>query len=182
MRVSIDSDGRQTVGDSHGPAISADGRYVAYWSRARDLVEQDRNERHDVFVRDLQSDQTRRLSVSSAGRQANGHSESPAISADGRFLAFESSASNLVLCDRNNRDDVFVHGPGSCDGRLAGDANGDGTVDARDTDAFVMAVTDPCRYQAEFSHCDLLCNNDINGDGDVDFFDIGEFIDVVYKR
>lgn len=182
MRVSIDSDGRQTVGDSHGPAISADGRYVAYWSRARDLVERDRNERHDVFVRDLQTDQTRRLSVSSAGRQANGHSESPAISAHGRFLAFESSASNLVLCDRNNRDDVFVHGPSSCEGRLAGDANGDGTVDARDTDAFVMAVTDPCRYQAQFPHCDLLCNNDINGDGDVDFFDIGQFIDIVYKR
>ena len=182
LRVSVDSERGQTVGDTHAPAISADGRHVAYWSRARDLVDGDRNERHDVFVHDLHSGQTRRLSVSSSGQQSNGHSESPAISADGRFLAFESSASNLVLCDRNKRDDVFVHGPSSCAGRLVGDANGDGAVNPRDADAFVMAVTDPCRYQAEFSHCDLLCNNDINGDGDVDFFDIAEFIDLVYDR
>lgn len=182
LRVSVDSERGQTVGDSHAPAISADARHVAYWSRARNLVDDDRNERHDVFVHDLQTGQTRRLSVSSSGRQSNGHSASPAISADGRFLAFESSASNLVLCDRNKRDDVFVHGPSSCAGRLVGDANGDGAVNPRDADAFVMAVTDPCRYQAEFSRCDLLCNNDINGDGDVDFFDIAEFIDLVYDR
>jgi Tol biopolymer transport system component len=182
LRVSVDSERGQTVGDSHAPAISSDGRHVAYWSRARDLVDGDRNERHDVFVHDRRTGQTRRLSVSSSGRQSNGHSESPAISADGRFLAFESSASNLVLCDRNERDDVFVHGPSSCAGRLVGDANGDGAVNPRDADAFVIAVTDPCRYQAEFSHCDLLCNNDINGDGDVDFFDIAEFIDLVYDR
>lgn len=97
---------------SSGPAISADGRFVAFFSSASDLVRGDTNEARDVFVRDRSSGQTERVSVSDRGAQANGPSQTsgdnPAISADGSVVAFDSEASNLVAADRNQRTDVFV--------------------------------------------------------------------------
>jgi len=99
-------------GPSNGPAISADGRYVAFFSSASDLVRGDTNEVRDVFVRDRISGATERVSVSDRGAQANGASQTsgdnPAISADGNVVAFDSTASNLVPNDRNQQTDVFV--------------------------------------------------------------------------
>ncbi len=114
-RVSVSSKGRE--GDGHSgivgvagyPAISADGRFVAFPSEATNLVKKDRNGATDVFVRDRLTGTTERVSVSSAGVEANGSSEGPAISADGRFVAFQSGAFNLVPGDDNFADDVFVH-------------------------------------------------------------------------
>jgi Tol biopolymer transport system component len=114
-RVSVDSRGRQ--GDGHSgivgvagyPAISADGRFVAFPSAATNLVKKDRNGATDIFVHDRLTGTTERASVSSAGVQSNGFSEGPAISADGRFVAFHSNADNLVPGDDNFADDVFVH-------------------------------------------------------------------------
>ncbi|MEV6240932.1 hypothetical protein [Lentzea sp. NPDC051838] len=91
------------------PSISADGRYVAFWTSAYDLVPGDTNRVADVFVRDRQSGETTRVSVDSAGVQGNKVSLNPSISADGRFVAFESIATNLVADDTLGHWDVFVH-------------------------------------------------------------------------
>ena len=103
--VTPDSNGR-----SSWPAISANGRYVAFQSFATNLVHGDTNGRADIFVRDLRTGATRLVSRPN-GRAAglgNGNSLDPAISANGRFVAFQSFASNLVGGDGNGRADVFV--------------------------------------------------------------------------
>jgi hypothetical protein len=95
-------------GFSSGPAISTTGRYTAFVSTSSNLVANDNNVLADVFVHDNQTNATTRVSVSSNGTEANGASAHPAISADGRFVAFESTATNLVANDTNNVSDVFV--------------------------------------------------------------------------
>lgn len=107
-RVSVSSAGAQGNGNSFSPSISADGRFVAFYSSASNLVGGDTNGSYDVFVRDRQTGKTRRVSVSSAGSQGDGRSSAPSISANGRLVAFESLASNLVGGDTNGSSDVFV--------------------------------------------------------------------------
>ncbi len=108
QRVSVDSTGGQGNGRSFLPSISADGRYVAFYSEADNLVEGDTNGAGDIFVRDLQLGTTTRVNIGPAGGQANGFSAEPSISADGRYVAFSSIASNLVSGDTNGSSDVFV--------------------------------------------------------------------------
>ena len=108
--VSVSSSGLQGNGSSGAPvSLSADGRYVAFLSSASNLVAADTNETIDVFVHDRDTGVTERVSLSSSGVQANSHSGAPSISADGRFVAFQSFASNLVAGDTNGTIDVFVH-------------------------------------------------------------------------
>jgi Tol biopolymer transport system component len=107
--ASVGWDGAEANHNSFEPVISADGRHVAFASQATNLVPDDTNVFNDIFVRDLQAGTTRRVSVSSSGEQANSVSHAPAISADGRYVAFYSGASNLVAGDNNNNWDVFVH-------------------------------------------------------------------------
>ena len=108
-RVSVASDGTQSNHDSYNPSISADGRFVAFESEATNLVSGDTNNFRDIFVHDRQTGQTTRVSVASDGTQSNQHSYNPSISADGRYVAFESEATNLVSGDTNNHRDIFVH-------------------------------------------------------------------------
>jgi Tol biopolymer transport system component len=108
-RVSVASSGAQANGASSQPAISADGRYVAFYSAASNLVSGDTNAVGDIFVHDRLAAATTRVSVDSAGAQANGASSQPAISANGRYVAFRSAASNLVSGDTNTRSDIFVY-------------------------------------------------------------------------
>jgi Tol biopolymer transport system component len=129
-RASVDSSGVEGDSGSSNPALSADGRFVAFESYASNLVQDDTNGYQDVFVHDLKTGTTQRVSVNSAGEEASGagfdpssncgggsyslDSYSPSISANGRFIAFLSQACNLVEVD-NNADfisrgvDVFVH-------------------------------------------------------------------------
>jgi Ca2+-binding RTX toxin-like protein len=107
-RVSVDSAGNQADEISSTPSISADGRFVVFDSNARNLVPEDTNNTFDIFVRDTLNNTTTRVSVDSAGNQANRNSSTPSISADGRFVAFFSGASNLVPGDTNDRNDIFV--------------------------------------------------------------------------
>jgi Tol biopolymer transport system component len=93
---------------SFDPSVSWGGRFIAFTATSTDLVSGDTNGRTDVFVRDTLADTTTRVSVSSAGGQANGDSTRPAISPDGRYVAFESKASNLVGNDTNATTDIFV--------------------------------------------------------------------------
>jgi Tol biopolymer transport system component len=120
-RVSVASDGTQGNKGSYHPSISSDGRYVAFVSDADNLVSDDTNNFCDtdynyvfddncpeVFVHDRQTGETERVSVANDGTQANYESYQPSISADGRFVAFSSGASNLVEGDTNGYPDVFV--------------------------------------------------------------------------
>src|SRR5437588_12993673 len=116
-RVSVDSHGAQDNGQSLKPAISPNGRFVAFDSSASNLVAGDTNAAFDVFVRDRKAGKTKRVSVDSHGAQGNGDSSSPKISADGRFVAFTSSASNLVAGDTHAVTDVFVRDRKACKAR-----------------------------------------------------------------
>lgn len=120
IRVSVATDGTQANGTSSAPSISFDGRYVAFHSPANNLVEGDTNNWIDIFVRDRDTDEdgvfdepgevsTTRISMASDGAQANGASFAPSISANGRYVAFESLANNLVDDDTNGVRDVFVY-------------------------------------------------------------------------
>ncbi|HOG46662.1 MAG TPA: calcium-binding protein, partial [Anaerolineae bacterium] len=106
-RVSVSSDGAQGDYSSDSPAISADGRFVAFSSYASNFAADDRAGHRDIFVRDRLQGTTRQLSVSSSSAQGNEDSFSPDISADGRYVSFLSNASNL-LPDDGPSPDVFV--------------------------------------------------------------------------
>jgi Tol biopolymer transport system component len=107
-RVSVDSAGAQVTGPSEGTAISASGRYVAFASLANDLVAGDTNGWWDIFLRDRLARRTERISVSTSGAQANADSFAPSISADGRYVAFVSTATNLAGGDTDGVVDVVV--------------------------------------------------------------------------
>jgi Tol biopolymer transport system component len=96
------------VGQSGAPAITPDGRFVAFQSSDEGLVEGDDNNSYDIFVRDRTTGLLERVSVDSAGVQGDDWSLAPAISDDGRFVAFQSFADNLVAGDGNFDYDVFV--------------------------------------------------------------------------
>src|SRR5439155_26625178 len=108
--VSLNRDGAHSGnGASLASSISADGRFVAFESLASDLVANDTNNASDIFVRDLIAGTTTLASVSANGvSPGNGASSWPVMSPDGRFILFESRASNLVLNDLNNAGDLFV--------------------------------------------------------------------------
>jgi len=108
VQVSVGTGGGPANGGSWGPSISADGRYVAFVSAASDLVAGDTNNAHDIFVRDLQTGTTQRVSLTAADQQTDGDSWDCAISGDGRYVAFQSSADDLVSGDTNGQDDIFV--------------------------------------------------------------------------
>lgn len=125
VRASLSGAGEQAAcppfvtlgGCTRDPVISADGRFVAFRSRATNLALSDTNNREDVFVRDLVAATTELASVASDGTQGNGNSGEAhftndetriAVSADGRFVAFTSDATNLVAADTNGLEDVFV--------------------------------------------------------------------------
>jgi hypothetical protein len=107
-RVSLTSAGGQSAGAASDPAISSDGRYVAFVSSASDLVAGDTNGVADVFVRDVVGGTTTRVSVTAAGGQVNGASATPSISPSGEWVAFASTATNVVSGDSNGVSDVFV--------------------------------------------------------------------------
>jgi archaellum component FlaF (FlaF/FlaG flagellin family) len=165
-RVSVASEGSQSDGTigSSWPAISADGRYVAFQSAASNLVPGDTNAQDDVFVHDRVTSSTERISVASNGTEAAGQSFFPALSGDGRFVAFQSFAPNLVPGDTNNDTDVFVHD------RLTGStepvgAASDGTWANRETVG--AAISADGRYIAFTSPANNLVPGDTNDFDDV---------------
>jgi Tol biopolymer transport system component len=130
VQASVDRHDRDPIGESTRPAISRDGRYVAFESDASDLVPGDHNFARDIYVRDLVAGTTTRVSVD-VGGDANNWSRDPSISGDGRYVAFWSGATDLVPGDGNGIDDVFVRDltagttvRASVDGR-GGDPNGE---------------------------------------------------------
>lgn len=113
VRVSVDSNGVEGNANSgflnQDMSISGNNRFVAFSSQATNLVPGDTNGLNDVFVHDMQTGATTRVSIASNGAEANGISSYNSLSYDGRFVAFQSAATNLVPGDTNARTDIFVH-------------------------------------------------------------------------
>lgn len=114
-RVSLRSDGTEADNNSSAPSISDDGRHVLFASHATNLVAGDLNAEQDVFVYDRNTDAVERVSIASDATEANGRSAGASISPDGRYVAFESIADNLVPVDTNDYYDVFVRDRGAAD-------------------------------------------------------------------
>ncbi len=108
IRVSVGPGGAQGNSASDSPALSANGRFVAFASYASNLVSGDTNKTSDVFVHDRQRYTTTRVSLGPSGAQGNAESFKPVLSANGGFVAFTSLASNLVPGDTNGTPDIFV--------------------------------------------------------------------------
>jgi Tol biopolymer transport system component len=163
-RVSVAVDGSEANGDSGGPAISADGRIVAFWSNASNLVPGDTYGRTDVFVRDLVAGTTTRVSVSSADRQANAPSRQPALSGDGAIVAFRSDASNLIAHDTNGTGDIFVHDRRTGETTRVSTTSRGGQPNGRSRDPALNANG---RFVAFRSEASNLVPQDANRAGDI---------------
>ena len=169
FRVSLASDGSQANAGSFTPSSSADGRYITFTSLADNLVDDDTNSDRDVFVHDLQTGTTERISVSTEGVEGNAASGGlgaglARISGDGRFVVFGSFASSLSPGDANLRDDVFLR-----DRMLAtttrvsvsgGGSEGDGH-------SFYGDVSDDGRYVVFHSVAETLIADDTNETSDI---------------
>lgn len=107
--ISIAANGVQGNNDSEEPRISSDGRFVAFVSDASNLVANDRNGLGDAFLYDRVTRSIQRVNVSNSGAESNGFTFPPAISGDGRYVAFQSLASNLAVSDTNRNSDLFVY-------------------------------------------------------------------------
>jgi Tol biopolymer transport system component len=108
-RISNTPEGQLPKRGSAAPEISADGRYIAYSSLSPDLVPGDFNQQQDVFVYDQHTKTTERVSVDPKGKSADGASGGPTLSADGRYVTFQSRATDLVPGDTNGALDVFLY-------------------------------------------------------------------------
>lgn len=161
IRVSVGSGGAQADGPSSRPAISADGRFVAFVSEATNLVSGDTNGKADAFVRDTQAGTTTRVSVGAGGAQADAETrDGPAISADGRYVAFVSQASNLVAGDTNDAADAFVRDTqaGTTVRASLGPSNEQGATEAQGETYPGIAISGDGRYVAFVSDATNLVN------------------------
>jgi Tol biopolymer transport system component len=163
-RISVASDGTEGNSDSEAPSVSTDGRYVAFFSHANNLVSGDTNGSVDIFFHDRWTNQTSRVSVASDGTQGNDNSYWPSISGDGRYVAFSSDANNLVSDDTNSTRDVFVHD------QLIGQTSrisvaSDGTPGSHSSD--YPSISADGRYVAFASLANNLVSDDTNYSRDI---------------
>lgn len=159
-RISIGSAGAVGDGDSSAPVLSTDGRFVAFLSEASNLVAGDTNGIGDIFVRDRVAGTTTRVSVTDTGEQANRMANGPTISADGRYVVFSSSATNLAPEHPRVVTSVFIHDRERATTRLV-------SVGATDSTSHVAAVDGSGRYVAFVSGSALLAPGDNNGTSDL---------------
>ena len=156
IHVSVSSSGQQGNDNSTWPSISADGRYVVFQSSASNLVAGDTNGVEDVFIYDIETGQTERVSIASDGSQGDGASGYyTAISADGNYIAFESVSSNLVSGDTNQKRDVFVHNRQTGETIRVSVAS-DGTQSNGDSGRYGLSISVDGRYVTFKSYADNL--------------------------
>ncbi len=167
-RVSVGPDGLQANEASSAPSISADGRFVAFQSLASNLVDEDTNDAYDIFVFDRQADTIQRVSPASDGSNADGASARPSISADGRYVAFSSEASNLIAEDTNGESDIFVYDRHSGATERVSRAWDGSEADDR---SLWASVTADGRYVAFYSYASNLVQDDTNDSADAFVFD-----------
>ncbi len=166
--VSLTHDGQSANGSSYNPAISGNGRFVAFDSLAQNLVSNDTNQVGNVFVRDMQGGTMALVSAGLNGQPPNGNSYAPDISEDGRFVTFYSSATNLVAGDSIANFDVFLHdretGQTIC---LSRTANGDQALG----DSYEPTISANGRYVAYLSDAGNLVSGDDNDNFDIFLYD-----------
>ncbi|WP_172384181.1 PD40 domain-containing protein [Streptomyces sp. MNP-20] len=169
-RLSVGPTGAQGNAASSGPAISADGRYVAFVSASRNLVAHDTNGTPDAFVRDLRTGTTERVSVRSDGKASHGVVREVSLSPDGRYVVFTSTADDLVRGDPNDLDDVFLHDrrTGRTERISPTGASYDGL---RGPLTYDPAVSGDGRYVAYASGAEDLVAGDANKRDDVFLYD-----------
>jgi Tol biopolymer transport system component len=163
-RASVTSGGIQGIGESLHPAITPDGRYVVFDSYASNLAPGGTSGRSDIYLRDRQAGTTEVVSLSSGGAHGNSDSFRPQVSADGRFVAFESNATNLVTGDTNGVNDVFVRDRQLGTTERVSVASGGGQGDQY---SYVASISSDGRYVAFQSFADNLVAGDTNGQMDV---------------
>lgn len=166
-RVSLHSDGSQSLGESGRNRISADGRFAAFESSASDLVTGDTNGVMDAFVRDLELRITELISLASDGEQGNGESSRPSLNFDGRFVTFSSFASNLVAGISNGVEDAFIHDRQTgVTERITVNTQGD-QANGSFSRAGYNAVSADGRFVAFISDATNLVSGDSNGVRDI---------------
>ncbi|MEO7442455.1 MAG: hypothetical protein ABIW46_02860, partial [Acidimicrobiales bacterium] len=163
-RVSVASGDVQTTGGAIGRvALSGDGRFVAFSSTSANLVPDDTNLASDTFLHDRDAGTTARVSVGSDGAQSSSGGNIPAISADGRFVAFESS-SGLVAGDTNNSSDIFLYDRQLADVARVSVTSGGQQANGPSASA---SITNDGRLVAFSSNATNLVAGDTNGAPDV---------------
>ena len=167
--VSLTDDERQGNGASFEPDVSRDGRRVVFTSLASDLVPNDLNGVEDVFVRDLEAGTTRRVSELAGGVGFSGRSRAPAISPDGGWVCFESTASDVVPGDDNKVPDVFLAELATGTIRLVSVSSRERHQNRAVEPGFVTAcdVSSEGRFVAWDSDATNLVPRDLNRDSDV---------------
>jgi Zn-dependent metalloprotease len=169
--VSHSYNGTTTFGSSYAPSVSYDGRYVVFSSSATNLVSNDTNfceyswtqNCADVFLWDRNTNIVTRISVSSEGEQANGASDYPKISPNGRYVAFLSVASNLIAGDTNGIGGLFIHDLQTSETYRISEGNGYGD--------FSPDFSYDGRYIAFYSGNSTIVANDTNEYEDVFVYD-----------
>lgn len=164
--ASISSDGE--VGSIHSrvPTLSPDGRYVAFESLAPNLVDDDTNDSRDIFVHDRDTGTTTLVSRNSDGTPGDDDSYNASISADGRYVVFQSNAENLVDDDTNGNQDVFVHDlEANTTTRVS--VSSDGREGNSTSELFRRALSNDGRYAVFSSMATSLVHNDFGGPRDV---------------
>lgn len=166
--VSLSTSGSSGAGASDRPSVSAFGAFVAFHSEASDLVDDDGNLFNDVFVRDMSSGETERVSEAHAGGDPDGGSLKARVTPDGRHVVFESTASNLVPDDLNGQSDVFIvdRTAGTCE-RVSRSPSG-GLASKASTEA---DVSPDGRFVVFLSEAPNLVPGDANGVQDVFWHD-----------
>ncbi|MDQ1653477.1 MAG: hypothetical protein QOI35_2677 [Cryptosporangiaceae bacterium] len=167
--VSTTARGSEAKAISHHARISADGRYVAFVSSSAELVAGDTNGKEDVFLRDMEANTTTRVSVGPGGAEADGNSDSPAISADGRVVAFMSTASTLASEGSSGQYEVFARDTGTSTTTLlskdAGGTPGNGYTSSPE-------VSGDGSHVVFWSQASNLVPHDTNGAGDTFVHDL----------
>ncbi len=164
--VTVGTNGRLGNARSIPTAISVGGRYVVFESEATNLAANDTNNTQDIFVHDRETSRTEQVNVGLNGGQANGVSFGGVISADGRYVAFASEATNLVADDTNNVIDVFVRDRKT--GTTTRVSVGQGGAEANEiSGVFGLTISADGRFVAFGSRASNLVSNDSNGVDDV---------------
>lgn len=170
--ISLSSTGERADSDSYWPVISESGRFVVFTSSAFNLAQGGNDDTEDVFIRDWQKGITELVSVASDGTKGNDHSgPSAAVSADGRYVAFDSDASNLVVGDANAAGDVFLRDRQAGTTIRVSLAAGGGEANGG---SWGPSISNDGRYVAFSSGASNLVSNDANGKTDVFVYDTAQ--------
>jgi len=166
LLASIDLAGRAAgkVDTSLTPLLTPDGRYVVFGSNANDLVSNDTDDKRDIFIRDLSTNTTKLITANKTGQASSGKERNYQISADGRFVIFESNANDVVTNDTNNAWDIFVRDTKTNTTKLV--SMNSAATDSGNAESVFESFGTTGRFIKFRSRADNLVANDTNGKAD----------------